>query len=68
MKFSKHNLLYESDFTKFLKDFKQQHPDTERKQYEGRSIWWDKTPIDLDERKRMLESRLKQQPYVYQTK
>lgn len=64
MKFSQ----YESDFTKFLKELKQANPDIERKQREGRSIWWDRGPIDLDERKRSLESRVKQQPYVYQTK
>jgi hypothetical protein len=68
MKFSKQASQYESDFTKFLKDMKQQNPEIERKQREGRAILWDKAPIDLDERKRMLESRVSQQPYVYQSK
>ena len=54
MKFSQ----YESDFTKFLKELKQANPDIERKQREGRSIWWDRGPIDLDERKRRVSALL----------
>ena len=68
MKFSKQQTVYESDFTKFLKDLKQKDPELEQKQRDGRSIWWDKAPIDLDARRRAAESRVTQQPYVYQTK
>jgi hypothetical protein len=68
MKFSKHNQAYESDFTRFLNELKAQDPTLEQKQRAGRAIWWDRPPIDLDARKRELESRLKQQPYVYQSK
>jgi hypothetical protein len=64
MKFSQ----YESDFTKFLKELKQKDPELEQKQRAGRAIFWDKAPIDLDARKRADESRVKQQPYVYQNK
>ncbi|HJV51001.1 MAG TPA: DUF3460 family protein [Noviherbaspirillum sp.] len=64
MKFTK----YESEFTKFLKELKQKDPTLEQKQREGRSIWWDKAPIDLDARRRAEASRVKQQAYVYQTK
>lgn len=64
MKFSQ----YESDFTKFLKELKQKDPELEQKQRAGRAIFWDKAPIDLDARKRADESRIKQQPYVYQNK
>ncbi|WP_019141496.1 DUF3460 family protein [Noviherbaspirillum massiliense] len=59
---------YESDFTKFLKDLKEKNPDIERKQREGRAIWWDRPPLDLDSRRRLKESSVKQQAYVYQTK
>lgn len=59
---------YESDFTKFLKELKQKDPELEQKQRAGRAIFWDKSPIDLDARKRAEESRVKQQPYVYQNK
>ena len=68
MTFSKHNQAYQSDYTKFLNELKQKDPELERKQREGRAIFWDKSPIDLDARKRTEESRIKQQAYVYQNK
>lgn len=68
MKFSKQQSRYESEFTKFLKELKQKDPELEAKQRAGRAILWDKAPIDLDARKRTEESRIQQQPYVYQTK
>ena len=68
MKFSKQQQAYESDFTRFLKDLKQKDPELEQKQRAGRAIFWDKAPIDLDARRRTEESRVTQQPYVYQTK
>jgi hypothetical protein len=68
MLFRKKFTQYESDYQKFLNELKEKKPDLELKQQEGRAIWWDKAPIDLDERDRMLQSRVKQQPYVYQTK
>jgi hypothetical protein len=68
MKLSKQFQAYESDFSKFLKDMKQKNPEIERGQREGRAIWWDRPPIDLDARERTRESAVKQQPYVYQTK
>lgn len=68
MKFSKQESNYQSEFTKFLNEMKREDPQLEQKQRAGRAIFWDKQPIDLDARKRAEESRVKQQPYVYQTK
>lgn len=68
MKFSKQKTAYESEITQFLKELKRQDPMLEQKQREGRAIWWDKAPIDLDARQRAEASRIKQQGYVYQTK
>lgn len=68
MAFSKHNQIYESEITRFIKELKEKDPTLEQKQRAGRSIWWDKDPIDLDARARALESRVPQQPYVYQSK
>jgi hypothetical protein len=34
---------YESDITKFIRNFLEQHPEEIASQKEGRSIWWDKT-------------------------
>jgi hypothetical protein len=68
MKFSKQYQDYESDITKFIKELKQKNPDLELNQRAGRALLWDKAPIDLDSVQRAKESRVKQQPYVYQNK
>lgn len=58
---------YESDITRFLRELKQSKPDLERKQREGRALLWDQQ-LDFDELARWQESKVPQQPYVYQTK
>jgi hypothetical protein len=68
MKFSKQQQGYESELTKFIKELKQKDPELELKQRSGRALLWDKAPIDLDATKRAKESRVQQQPYVYQNK
>jgi hypothetical protein len=68
MLFWKKYTKYESDFGKFLNEMKEKKPEIEIHQQEGRAIWWDKAPIDLDERDRMQQSRVNQQAYVYQSK
>lgn len=68
MKFSKQQTRYVSEFTRFLADMKQKDPTIDEKQRAGRALLWDKAPIDLDARQRAEESRVKQQPYVYQTR
>lgn len=68
MKLSKQFSQYESEATRFIKDLKQKNPKLEEQQREGRAIFWDKAPIDLDDRSRSQQSRVNQQPYVYQNK
>ncbi|HZW12380.1 MAG TPA: DUF3460 family protein [Noviherbaspirillum sp.] len=68
MKFSKQQTRYQSEFTNFLNDMKSKDPGIEERQREGRALLWDKAPLDLDATKRARESRVKQQPYVYQSK
>ena len=58
---------YESDTTQFLRDLLREKPQIVEEQEKGRALWWDKKN-SLDELKRAEESRVKQQPYVYQTK
>ncbi|MDB5768969.1 MAG: hypothetical protein JWQ61_3783 [Collimonas fungivorans] len=66
MKFSKQINGYQSDITKFVEELKQNNPKLEEQQLAGRALLWDKTPIDLDSQLRSKESRVDQQPYVYQ--
>jgi len=68
MKFSKQQTRYVSEFTKFIEELKQKDPTLDEKQRDGRALLWDKAPLDLDARQRAEESRVKQQPYVYQNK
>jgi hypothetical protein len=58
-------LMYESDITQFLKQLKAEKPQLEDEQRKGRSLLWDKAPIDLEERARANSSRVKQKAYVY---
>jgi hypothetical protein len=38
--------MYESDLTKFMREYMQQHPEEVESQRKGRAIWWDKTPAE----------------------
>ena len=42
--------MYESDLTKFMRQFLEEHPEEVESQRKGRAIWWDKRP---DERGRV---------------
>lgn len=59
--------MYESEFTKFIREWKQQRPELEAEQRKSRAIWWDHKQ-DLETLKRDKESSVKQQAYVYQNK
>jgi uncharacterized protein DUF3460 len=36
--------MYESDLTKFMRKFLEEHPEEVESQRKGRATWWDKTP------------------------
>ncbi|ASU39504.1 DUF3460 domain-containing protein [Herbaspirillum sp. meg3] len=57
---------YESEATKFIAELKEKNPKLEEQQRAGRALLWDKAPLDLDKTARDKESRVQQQPYVYQ--
>jgi hypothetical protein len=59
--------MYESEFTKFMREFKRQRPELEAEQRKSRAIWWDHKQ-DMETLRREDESRVKQQAYVYQNK
>ncbi|MFC0350743.1 DUF3460 family protein [Undibacterium danionis] len=68
MKFSKQFSLYQSEATQFINGLKESNPQLEQSQRDGRALLWDKAPIDLDSQRRIIESKVMQQPYVYQSK
>jgi len=55
---------YESDTTRFIRDFLQQHPEVVEKQRNARSTWWDR-PQDREQRKKFEDARLPKRPYEY---
>jgi hypothetical protein len=38
--------MYESDLTKFMRQFLAEHPEEVESQRKGRAIWWDKGPAE----------------------
>jgi hypothetical protein len=68
MSLFKNHKNYESDHTKFINELKQKTPGMEERQQQGRALLWDKSPLSLDEQRRIEESRIRQQAYVYQHK
>jgi hypothetical protein len=68
MKLSKQHSMYESDHTLFIKALKEKNPHIDVGQQEGRALLWDRPATSLDEQKRLRDSAVKQQAYVYQNK
>jgi hypothetical protein len=58
---------YVSEITRFISELKQTNPTLEAEQLSGRARLWDKQKIDLEEMRRVQESRVKQKAYVYQS-
>jgi hypothetical protein len=58
--------MYESEHTKFMREWMEKHPEEREEQRKGRALWWDK-PQDLQTQKDNAESRVAQKPYPYQT-
>ena len=57
---------YESEITQFLNNYKKEHADTEKRQREGRAIYWDRT-LDAEQLENFRAARVCQPAYVYQT-
>lgn len=54
--------LYESDHTRFMRDWLRDHPEEMEVQQSGRALWWDKPPRDLDTQRRLAEAQVPQKP------
>jgi hypothetical protein len=60
--------MYESEFTKFIREMKTAKPTLEAEQRQGRNLLWDCTPESLEELAKRRAASVAQQAYVYQTK
>ena len=56
--------LYESEYTKFMRDMLSKHPEWEEDQLAGRALLWDRM-IDLAEQKTIRESSVMARSYPY---
>jgi len=57
--------LYESEHTKFMREWMQKHPEELKEQEKGRALWWDKTPRTLDTMKNEAAAEVPGKAYYY---
>ena len=57
---------YQSEATQFLQQLKQQKPQLQAQQVQGRALLWDKQ-VDREAWAEYQAARVAQQPYVYMT-
>jgi hypothetical protein len=57
--------MYESEHTKFMREWMERHPEQLIEQKRGRALWWDKPPQDLATLRRIRQSHIPQKPYYY---
>lgn len=58
---------YESELTRFMREFLERNPQVTEKQKKARATWWDKPQVP-EELERNQESKVPQTGYVYYDK
>ena len=56
---------YESDHTKFMREWMEKHPQEEQEQQKGRALWWDKAPRSLEAMSEAAAARVPNKAYYY---
>ena len=57
--------IYESEHTKFMREWLQKHPEQIEVSKQGRSLWWDAGARDLDTQRREQKGKVAQKAYYY---
>jgi hypothetical protein len=57
--------LYESEHTKFMREWMEKHPEELKEQQKGRALWWDKAPRTLNTQKENIEAKVPNKAYCY---
>jgi hypothetical protein len=57
--------MYESEHTKFIREWLEKHPEELVEQKNGRALWWDKPPQNPDNQRREIETRVPAKSYYY---
>ena len=57
--------LYESEHTRFMREWMARHPEELKEQQKGRALWWDKAPRSLDTMKDTDAATVPNKAYYY---
>jgi hypothetical protein len=57
--------LYESEHTKFMREWMEKHPEEKAEQQKGRALWWDKPPQALQAMKETAAAQVPNKAYYY---
>jgi hypothetical protein len=57
--------LYESEHTRFMREWLAQHPEEQAVQQSGRALWWDKPPRDNEAEQRLAAAKVARKAYYY---
>jgi hypothetical protein len=57
--------MYESEHTRWMREWLAKHPEELQVQKSGRALWWDKPAQDQDTARRLAAAEVPQKPYYY---
>lgn len=57
--------LYESEHTRFMREWMEKHPEEALEQKKGRALWWDKPPQPLEAMKNNVAAEVPNKAYYY---
>lgn len=57
--------MYESEHTKFIREWLNAHPQEVQEQQAGRALWWDKPAQPIAEQQRVKEASVPSKAYYY---
>jgi hypothetical protein len=57
--------MYESEHTRWMREWMEKHPEERQVQKTGRALWWDKSFRDEEEQRRLAASDIPQKSYYY---
>lgn len=58
-------MAYESEYTKFMREWMAKHPEEQEVQKSGRALWWERGARDPVEQQRLAAAKVPQKPYYY---
>ena len=58
--------IYESEHTKFMREWMEKHPEEREEQKKGRALWWDK-PQEPEQTRQFAAGKVAHKAYPYST-